>query len=260
MPRVLAAARSLSLARGYEALILRDGPVGYWRLDDPQGQGVLLDRSGNALHLTPGTNLSYQTAGLLLPRAGNAITMASNSTQMGFIADNATLSITGDITLECWMQRADINVGTYVFMSKGNLSGSVLSYSMFIDGNNGLQLRLSVDGTTVKSVSSVANALLDTNIHHCVGVYRQAATTMEVWLDGRRVGRLTTGPASIFDATQSFRLAAGSTSGDVATQQFNGGTLQECAIYNKPLAPAQIQTHYLKGRWTRALAAARRLA
>lgn len=265
MPRTLvtkALPRALTALRGYPAVVLADAPVGYWRLNESSGN--LQDLSGNGLTLTAGAGvgLAYRVSGLLTPFAGACMRCSTNTaTALGTIADNVPLSITGNITLEAWIQRPNTNSGTWVILNKGQTTGSPtnLSYSMFIDSNQTLSLRLSANGSTINGTSAPTNGLNDTNIHHVVATYRLTGTVVALYIDGKQVKRVTTGPASIFDSTASFRVGAGATNADAATQGFSAGLIQEAAVYNAALYPNRIEQHYKMGRFTRSLASARSL-
>ena len=247
--------------RDYMSQVLADAPVGYWRLDEASGNPA--DSSGNALTLTVGAGVGYRTSGLLLPFAGSSMKVPTGTiTPIGTIADNVLLSILGNLTLECWVQRPNITTGTWVLISKGNLgggAGSNLSYSLFIDGNNAISLRLSIDGIAVVAVSTAVNSILNTNIHHIVATYEQAKTRVRIYIDNILLKEVTNAPASIYNSDASFRIGAGATNADAATSAFTDGIMQEPAVYAKILEATRIDAHYRAGKLTRSLSAARSL-
>lgn len=253
--------RGLAVQRGYAAQVLLDAPIGYWRMDEAEGN--FQDVSGNNLTLTPGSALvGYRRTGLLLPFGGGSAQVPTGTvTPIGFRADEALLSITGNLTLECWIKRPDTTTSTWVLIGKGQPTGSPTnqSYTITIDGNNTLRFLLSADGSTVIATAAANNALLDTNVHHIVTTYQQTGTVVTLYIDGQRVKRATNGPASLFDSAMTLRIGAGSSNADAALNSFTGGLMQDVAIYNTVLSPARVAAHYKMGRFTRAFSAARAL-
>ncbi|MEU2612407.1 LamG-like jellyroll fold domain-containing protein [Micromonospora sp. NPDC007271] len=222
-------------AADYAALVKRDAPVGYWRLDDAAGQPVA-DASGNGNNGAYRGRVGRSQPGAIADSADTAVRLDDGYAE---IPDSASLSITGAYTLEAWVKDA-----------AGGPQGIVEKYDGgdCLPSRNGYALRL-VNGNKLQALTIADQAQLGVTSsrsveqlrwHHVAAAYD--GTTLRTYLDGQLQTSTLMAKAPT-NGVGSLKLGA---RGDDAADRFVGG-LDEVAIYNKALTPAQIDSHYIKG-------------
>lgn len=258
----------------YESTVLADGPVAYYRLGEMSGStaansstnGSALD--GTYTNFGAGSTPS-STIGQLGPRPGDpsssstivgleadniGIRSAANSNAQVDVPDNNLLDITGALTLEAWVRRDDSQV------SNGNNEGIV---GKFVGGTNQRSYVLYYNtrtGTGLPSVGLTLNTLgtsagntdFSTTVNipagstngwiHLAAVY-EPGVRMSVYMNGVSIGEKTTGlpAAPLFAGTAPLWIGRQFSN---ATNTSFEGLIDEVAIYDKALTPAQVLAHY----------------
>src|SRR5262245_59858435 len=100
--------------------------------------------------------------------------------QFANASDSASLSVTGDITIECWVNCASIpqfNSTGQAFIAKTDFAGNNSYLFSYLGGAGGKRLHLEIynDGTNVDSFSVGADLL--TGVWHHVAVTWEASTS-----------------------------------------------------------------------------------
>lgn len=215
-------------ATGYAKVVLGATPTGYWRLGEPSGTSAV-DSSG-------GGNDGTYTGGFTLAQAG-ALTGDSNTAvalngTSGYVSIPHDSSLdTGDVfSLECWVKRDVLGVpGDSYLFSKG-------------DGN--YRLGFNNDGIEIaqKAVAIIALSsygITDTTAWHHV-VWTKNGSINKIYLDGRDVTGSVTN-STISNTTDPVML------GNTSSGGFFDGTIDEAAIYDYALTPAEVAEHYATG-------------
>lgn len=229
----------------YSNAVAADSPVGYWRLDSPSGS-TMVDSSGNGYNGTYTNSPTLNVSGVLSNNTAASFNYAS--TQCGAVADNAALSITGALTVECWLN------ATAGWATHGGNQGLVCKYLGSAGQPNergyALYVATNVIGFVISSngVSGSATTVLSPGTftsnawHHVVATYTPS-TSMAIYIDGSLVtNRTTTVPHIIFDNAAPLQIG---TQFDPANNIFYwNGKLDECAVYNTALSAGRISAHY----------------
>jgi hypothetical protein len=268
------------VAGTYSSAVLADGPVAYYRLGETSGT-VAANSSANGATLD-GTYVNFgvsqpsphtpSTIGQPGPRPGdlsglNSIqgfesdnigirsgangTAPSTSAQVE-VPDNSLLDITGALTLEAWVFRNDTQAST------GNNEGIVgkftgtaaptnqRSYVLYYNQPSS-RIEFVVNGTGL----STGNKLLNTGTNLPTGstggwTYLAAVfepgVRMSVYMNGVSIGEKTTDlPTGAFSG--SAPLWIGRQFSNASNVSFEG-LIDEVAVYDRALTPAQILAHY----------------
>lgn len=148
----------------------------------------LLDITTNNNDLTAGgTPTEITTA---LPFAQSTIAVQFDATGDYYTAaDSASLSITGDMTLEFWIKlpAADATADGTIVLSKSNTTGNQRSWYVKLNYDTDhleLGFNISSNGADWSSVNTATGYTADTNWHHVAGVYTASAHTLQWYVDG----------------------------------------------------------------------------
>jgi hypothetical protein len=144
--------------------VLADGPVGYWRLGEAQGQATATDSSG------PGNNGAYATSGVRLGlrgfNDGDTAALFDGATGRIVVPNSATLN-PARITMEAKV-RWDGSTGFQQrILEKESFAGTTqYGLSILPDGHVYVELRMRVPGSPViVSATSTGLAALGAETH-----------------------------------------------------------------------------------------------
>jgi len=224
-------------ASHYQQLVLGDGPLGYWPLDETGGT-TAADASGNANNGTYSGTYTPGQSGALAGSGGGSAVGFSGGTVAGSLP-NLNLAAGAYNTVELWLNwNGTDGVMPFGFAGGGNY------YDLFFSGGNfGFNTGCSdVYGVTAPS----ANAW-----HHVVAQFYNGdpRSGAKLWIDGNQQSlTLKTGTPCSRTVTSSFDI-----SGWPYTSAYRmGGKVDEVAIYPDALSPVAIKAHYEEGKHNRA--------
>jgi len=208
--------------------------VSYWNLNEASGTRVDSTATGNDL---TDNNTVLSAAGKL----GNAADFERDNSEYLSIADNASLSITGAVSISAWVNIESLNVmgiaGKYI------TAGNLRSYQMHIDAVDQQEGYVSSDGTAVytKQITAVPSTA---TWYHMVMVF-VPSTSLTMYRNGVALTQTAGGtiPASIQDNTSLFQIGAGWATGD---NNFDG-LIDEVGIWSKALSTDEIADLYGEG-------------
>lgn len=245
--------KDMGLASAYRTAVLRDGPVGYWRLGDV---GTV---AGDATALQNGTALYGATLGSMTDPGQDRPDAArgaffDGSDDMVQIPSRADLKWTGgDLTLEVWVARhASETTGGNLFSKPWNGSGEY-NYRLFVNSpNNQVQLNL-LGATFFAIVTPSTSPLAAGRWTHIVATINAATKNVAIYVDAVL---LVSGVHNVVSwvppagdqnlaLTLGFLFPYGSSTPN-ATFAFHGH-LRDAAVYTKVLTPAQVLNHYRLG-------------
>lgn len=203
--------------------------VSYWKLEDEN------DSKGSN-NLT-NTSVTFGTGKF---NNGAVFNAATDKLE---IADNASLSITGALTINSWAKINTKPASTkyVVFGNKWLTTGNQRSYQFILYNNAGTYTifpLLSSNGSAATSGSY--NYTPDTNWHMYSMVFTPS-TSIKLYIDGLLVYTDTTSiPASIFDSTAPLQIGSdGNGSSDTV--------LDDTAIFSRDLSAGEISQLYYAG-------------
>lgn len=224
----LAILPALAQVPSYEATVLADHPLAYYRLGEPSGFPVAVDSSGNS---RTGTYENFPLLAKPPLIANTANTSADFATGDVVIPNYTDLNFIGaPFTIEAW-----INVNA--FASKNirvfdkSEAGYPLGYGFDIGADN-IRLLGSIN------FAPSFNLSVDTT-YYIVGVSNGTGTGY-IYVNGSLV---SSGP---YSSSASYENVAHIAVGSDGSSHFNG-VIDEVAVYNYALSAERIATHYAVG-------------
>ena len=209
--------------------VAAEGFVSYWKFDEGSGT-IAGDSSG-----TNQGNISGAT--WTTGEVDGALSFDGMDDYIA-ITDAASLDITGDITLEAWINVAapGNNYDGIITKSSGGQATQSVYALMQSAGSNAYYFAAS-DGSTIHSTGNTA-ALSTGTWHHLVGV--KSSTHISIFVDGV----LANNKEAVFTMhtnNEPVRI------GRLAQYGYFSGKIDEVAIYNRALTAEEIQQHYQNG-------------
>jgi hypothetical protein len=224
---------------GYPEVVLEDGPVAYWRLDEPAGSSIAHDSSGNKNDAAYVGSVTLGAPGAI---AGESDTAARFDGLTGYVNAHNSFPFAGNapFSLEAWVLASSSSAYAGV-ISKDDETGGPPSegFLVFVSpdaGDFGFQR---LDGDNASTAISTASAST-TSFIHVVATFD--GLDLVLYVNGEAQGTQTAA-FSIAGATADF--VVGAEAG--GTANYFAGTLDEVAVYDKALSASQIKAHYLAG-------------
>ena len=199
------------------------GLVGYWRLGESSGT-TACDSTGQDNGTYQG-GVTLGTPGAISGDPDTAITL--NGTGQVSIPATSTLNVGDDFTIEAWVKRGSSKTGaTEVIASKQNGS-----WVLMFNESDQLTLRRS----NVANVATATIATTDTGWHYVAAT--KNGPSVHLYIDGKDV----TGPVAnqtMENNNEPMEI------GQSSNNAYFNGSIDEAALYNQALPPAQIEQHY----------------
>ena len=155
------------------------------------------------------------------------------------VPDSASLSITGDFTMGCWVNFANLPSNDDMrFFTKFEPTGDERSYTLFVRdtaGTKTIHLTISSDGANGAAVNVGITLSANTDTH-LIWQYDASAGQLEAFKNGASLGTAGGLFASIFDSTAVLNLGS-----DRGSSDFHDGTATEFFIYDTILTSTEIQ-------------------
>lgn len=211
--------------------------VSYWKLDEASGTRADSHGSNNLAD----NNTVLATTGKI-GNAGNFV--AANSEYLS-IADNPSLSITGDLSISFWMWTTNTQpAAAQAIVGKHQSVAGGRSYSIYLltyFGNGVVRFAVSSDGNSNASGNMESGALLNSTWYHIVGTY-QAGVTQKLYVNaGTPIDKGST-EASIIDNASQFAIGA-----FAGGANFFNGIVDEVGIWNKVLTADEVTSLFAAG-------------
>jgi hypothetical protein len=177
-----------------------------------------------------------------------------SSSQYAYRTDTASLSITGDWTIECWAN-VETAPGGYYLVSKSDYGANKRSYAVTysdVSGDKKVQTFISADGgsTNRDRVSWVYNLGTGTWVHVAVtcDVSAAVASEFELFINGSSQGNGDVDQdgsvSSIHDNDSNF--AVGTTFNSGSPDTYYDGKLDDVRVWNDIRTGAEIAANYNK--------------
>ena len=211
----------------YEATVLSDHPVAYYRLGEAPGSTVAVDSSGNANNGTYENGAVLGVPGLIVDPANTAVNFATGDVVIPDAADLNFVNV--PFTVEAWVNGTFDGPNLRVFDKA--IAGSGNGYVMDLS-NDSFRLQAC---TGLDLPAQIAN----NTTYHLVGV-SDGAGTAYLYVNGSLIG---SGPfSSCAPYTGSAHIAVAND----GTAHFNG-IIDEVAVYNYAISPQRVLAHYQTG-------------
>lgn len=183
------------------------------------------------------TNGNYYTLGWTVSSAGNAIDL-DGSNDYVLVADASSLDISGNLTLEAW-----INLGTTPpsanegIIAKYLTAGSQESYTLDINTSGNVVFDVSSDGSTNTTVTS-GSTISTGEWTHLAAVYTPS-TSLQIYINGVLDAENTTSiPASLHSGSADLWIGASSVIN--ANNQIDA-SIDEVRVWSTARSKSQIQ-------------------
>jgi len=172
----------------------------------------------------------------------HSLDLELSSSQYASVGDTAVLSVTGDLTLECWVKPESFDADARVCVAKYNLTSNQRSYSLHIAGTTDkISLAISDDGTNEPTVSG--DTALSTGAYaHIAVTYDASAGTCAFYLNGSADGTGSGLGTSIFDSTADFEVGAILTTTTPSGEY--DGLIDEVRVWNDIRTAGEISANY----------------
>lgn len=211
---------------------LKSGLVAWYDLEE--ASGTRSDAHGS-LDLTENGTIGSATG-----QVGDAANKASAGTDSLYHLDNASFSITGDMTIAGWINFSS-TTANFALAGKWLGTGNQRSYILYKpNGLRAMRFIASADGSA-SSITLESGALL-LNTWHFAVVKFVAGGTSTLYINNSSVDT-GTAPSSIADTTSRFELFSFNT-GAISTQ---AGLLDSVGIWNRALETSEITTLWNSG-------------
>ncbi|MEV7804344.1 DNRLRE domain-containing protein [Microbispora sp. NPDC088329] len=235
----------------YRSSVIDGRPVGYWRLNETgTGVGSVIANAMKSISGVDDAKIAGSTAdaagGTQAPLDGSSDTAMTfkGATGSAYVSLPAGVinGLGGDTTIEAWFKTT--GSGTILgYQNSATDAPSVYTPAIYV-GTDG-RLRGQFWTGTVAPITS-ATAVNDGNWHHVA--LSGARTTQTLYLDGQQVGTLAQQISHLgqWDTRIGYGFGSSSWPGTVSSSRpfpF-AGSIDEVAVYNKPLRQEQIRTHY----------------
>lgn len=235
-------------ASPYEALILADGPLAYWRMGISSGR-IVPDRTGRGNDLVlQGTGHELGVPGAIVGDGDGAIEFDGVSSRA--IATNArAFDFEGrhPFSIECWfLRRPRTNAPEYQYIVNSSIGdgASRTGYALWIappeggnsDPHGGFEWMTSGGDIQVNGALPPADEFV-----HYVAVFD--GTKALLYTDGVSDFTSLTGPGE-----QTARVTDFVIGGDYDGSECVSGVIDEVAIYDRALSPAEVARHLSAGR------------
>jgi glucose/arabinose dehydrogenase len=223
----------LSAGADYRSLVLGDAPVGYWRLGESSGTTAADETGTNA-----GTYVNAPTLGVAgaLKGSSNTAVSLNGSTQSVGIPSSPSLNVSTGVTVEAWVKPSAMpglgSSGTIAMKA----SDPPYAYWLQVTDNDRAKFGVGVGG--VNRPLSAGGVVAVGSWYHLVGTYD--GTVQRLYVNGGLVASQALS-GNVDTVAGDFRI------GTTRASEFFKGAVDDVAVYNKALTPAQVQAHYEAG-------------
>lgn len=247
-----------SQAGGYQAAVLADSPVGYWRLGESSGS--------TGSDLAGSNNLTYE-GGYTLGQPGSIDGDTNTSASLNGINGHARKDspspalnlLNNSWTVEAWAKTSYSGTREEWIASRYECGWScgtggppdAAIWGLYLDAGGHVVFRVRDDtGILFENAPAAISSVTvrDGQWHHLVGVLNRSAQQLKVYIDGAEAGALTYGSLiSVTDAGSPFAIGRKYVTTFPDPQGWFEGQLDEVAVYNSALPLVRVQAHHNAG-------------
>lgn len=211
------------------------GMISYWKYDENFGTTAFDSADANDGALVNGP---VWTTG----QVGGALSFDGFNDHVE-VPDSDSLDITGDLTLEAWIEPDSV-----IYTAQGEIigkwvAGNASYYFAIRDGY--LQMRISANGSDYYNIEETSNANLSIDTwYHVVGVYDASEQDIKLYINGVVEESTTVEgiiPSIIHSGSAKVKI------GGFSPGYYFDGKIDEVAIYDRVLTACEICQHYNNG-------------
>ncbi len=203
-----------------------EGPVSWWKGDRDATDAM---GTNNGVYL--GTN--YPNGEVKQSFSLNG------ASQYVDVPDSPSLEIKSNLTLEAWINPADVTADRDI-MDKISIATGNHGYQLVLESGTIVGQFNTISQPWPSEIVSSTTTVTPNTWSHVAFTYDQ--TNMVVYLNGQAVGTKNVGPFQIGTTSANFRIG---TDGDL--HNFFDGQIDEATVYNTALSPVQIADIYAAG-------------
>jgi hypothetical protein len=228
----------------YRAIVLADTPVSYWRLGEASGTTAVDEQGVNPGTYSGGVTLRQPSA--LFDDYDFSVNFDGASGQLS-IPHSASLEFTTAMTVEVWLRPNAVPSadGEFVIYKQGPPD-----WALNITGTGSAQWAVvfNVQSDTGSVLSPLSRLLYINSWSYVVGVY--TGSLVSLYIDGVLQGV----PVAFSDTLSASGLPITVADDLFNAPLFSNVRIDEFAVYNYALTPAQIFAHYQAGVGARLIA------
>ncbi|MCS7306838.1 MAG: PEP-CTERM sorting domain-containing protein [Thermoguttaceae bacterium] len=235
----------------YSQVVQTDDPVAYWRLGESSTSQTAVNSAtgpssaGIAANGTYTSGVGVNTAGLIFGDPDKAITINNNSSDRMFTNGFEKLGSGTGYTVEYWTKLGTSPTGFMNMVGDREASGDFYLMS-YLKGGGAVRAHT----YTTNGINSIdSTPTLTTNkIYHVVSTWDKTTGQMRIYINGQQVATTVAAGSNPTSGT------AVNTNNPIFIGKDNDAShlatvvIDEPAIYNRPLSPSAILTHYVAGR------------
>jgi hypothetical protein len=227
----------LVLGQSYQDAVLALAPLGYWRLGESSGT-TAYDISGHGLNGTY-TSVTLGAAGAIPGDADPAASFDGSSSSLN-LGNSVLLMGTGSHTISVWVNLPSGSNGGNVFAKNSDESGG--GWGMTISAASSSWSASVVTLAPFSNPTTNGGTLIAGTWTNLVAVFDNTGGVLSTYQDGVFVSSNPTG--------STLRAQNDSFIGNFYPSAYFGGLIDEAAIFNSALTPAQITALYTAGTGT----------
>lgn len=251
-------ANGLTNGAGYSGVIVTDGPIGYWRLNQPKKPESPTVIANTGSLGAGGNGRVFGSLNSVVGGSAGAVTGDTN-TAMVFNGPDGKIDVpysTGlnplSFTVECWA-RVDAWANTHQspVSSRNSSTTGLRGYILYAAPSTGSAPRWEFwtgSGTAFPATSGPGPDVTLGQWAHLVGTYDAANQIKLLYVDGQLVGG-NVKTAVVTDDVTPLRIGAGANE-SVFGNYFLNGAVDEVAVYPGALGPQRVQAHYEAAKGT----------
>lgn len=229
--------------RGFQANVLADGPIAYWKLDESVGATTAIDSSPSGLNATvDAAKTTFGSASLIDSGSSINITTADASAPIAAPFLSAMNFGSGDFTLLAVLKTSNADARQRAIITRGDINSHYANWSFHLDSGGHIALLLRNSDANV-GTEHVASVVANNNVRHLV-VARRTSGTVQLFQDNVEV---FSGADSTAMWASPVGVAVGcsnhSAGADTTSRTFLG-LIDEVAVFNKAVADARLSNYY----------------
>jgi hypothetical protein len=230
----------VTAASTYASTIMADGPNAYWRLGETSGT-VMVDSTSNANNGSYVGGVTLNQPGGIVGDANGAV-LLDGSTGYGRAPNSSTLSLTGAVSVEAWVNWSATATSTQDIIYKGDgttVAGTSFALA-YVSGcaGCGLGFYSYIGNTAVCACQS--SALPGGQWFHLVGT-RTVGGLLGFYVNGSLVASASDSGGPLNTVTAAVAIGA---SGSSSSLYAANARLDEATIYPTALTAVQVTRHY----------------
>lgn len=210
--------------------------VSWWTMNEASGNRS--DSKGS------NTLTDNNTVGSATGKWGLAADFEASNSESLSISDGTQsgLDFTGDVSIAGWVNIESAPSGKYGLVTKQASSNESYQLNYREDSGKKLQFQNTSGGTgATENIFTFSSDLGTATWHHIVMSFDASAATVEMFVDGISVGRVTSTNTSIFNGNATFYVGAGNAA------DFFDGLIDELSVYNTALDYGNVLDLYAAG-------------